>query len=424
MTRESPRTDTANADILLWQTGYRIALALFAGFIAIGLRRADSLELSSVAYLTVGADAADGVLGLTVATYLLLVLGIRAHVWRTRTAGRTVSALMVVADLVVVFLLVFLLSEPSAYHRGLLLALFSLQLTHVYFGRAPALLMLAAISAAFLLINDVAQRHGSDVPWTSALTTLGFFFLGALLVIRVQSNLHARLAALVSIFERAEDGDFTTTYDVQADARPDAITSVGRAYNRMRTQLAGIVLTDALSGCYNRLGFEQQYRRELAHAARTKTEVALLALDLDFFKQVNDTYGHLMGDQVIAETGELLRGRARTDDIVARTGGEEFMILAPNTSAAGAHHLALRILEAFRRRTFGEPHATITITVSVGVVSETISDDTIAEALQSRADEALYAAKRSGRNRVVLWSRGLDALRLGQPSGEHPTIKG
>jgi diguanylate cyclase (GGDEF)-like protein len=99
------------------------------------------------------------------------------------------------------------------------------------------------------------------------------------------------------------------------------------------------------------------------------------------------------------------------------------MILAPNTSAAGAQHLALRILEAFRRRTFGEPTARIAVTVSVGVVSDTVPDESIAEALRARADEALYAAKRSGRNRVVLWSHGLDALRLSQSSGAYPPLK-
>ena len=422
MTSETPRPDGANADILLWQTGYRLVLALVAGIIAVGLRSAGILTLSSVAYVTVGPDSADRVLGSVAVTYVALVLSIRALVQRTRAAGRTLSTLMVVADLVVVFLLVFLLAEPNDYHRGLLLALFSLQLTHVYFGRAPALLMLAAIAAAFVLINDIAQRYSNAVSWPEALTTLGFFGLGALLVIRVQSNLHARLGTLVSIFERAEEGDFSNSYDVAADKTPDAITTVGRAYNRMRTQLASIVQTDPLSGCYNRRGFEQQYRRELARAARTQTDLALIAIDLDFFKQVNDTYGHVVGDQVIAETGELLRASARTDDVVARTGGEEFMILAPNTSADGAQHLALRVLEAFRRRTFGEPKAKVAVTVSVGVVSDTVPDESIAEALRSRADEALYAAKRSGRNRVVLWSHGLDALRLGQTSGEFPPV--
>ncbi len=423
MPSEPLRTDAANADILVWQTGYRLLLALVAGIIAVGLRSAGVLTLSSVAFVTVGPDAADRVLGVVAVAYVALALGIRALIQRTRAAGRTLSTLMVLADLVVVFLLVFLLAEPNDYHRGLLLALFSLQLTHVYFGRAPALLMLAAIAAAFLLINDIAQRYSSVVSWREVLTTLGFFGAGSLLVLRVQGNLHERLGTLVSIFERAEEGDFTNAYDVSADTSPDAITTVGRAYNRMRTQLASIVQTDPLSGCFNRRGFEQQYRRELARAARSQTDVALIAIDLDFFKQVNDTYGHLVGDQVIAEAGELLRANARTDDVVARTGGEEFMILAPNSSAAGAQHLALRVLESFRRRTFGEPKAKVSITVSVGVVSDSVPDESIAEALRARADEALYAAKRSGRNRAVLWSHGLDALRLGQTSGEYPPIK-
>jgi diguanylate cyclase (GGDEF)-like protein len=420
MQPDLPRTDVANAEVLLWQTGYRLALALLAGIIAVGLRSAGILTLSSVASVTVGPDAANAVLGLVATAYVTLVLAIRAVVQRTRTAGRSVSTLMVVADLVVVFLLVFLLAEPTNYHRGLLLALFSLQLTHVYFGRAPALLMLVAIAAAFLLIHDIAQRYTTVVSWPEALTTLGLFGLGALLVIRVQSGLHARLGALVAIFARAEEGDFTQAYDVAADTTPDAITAVGRAYNRMRAQLATIVQTDPLSGCYNRRGFEQQYRRELARAARTHTHLSLLAIDLDFFKVVNDTHGHLVGDHVITQTGALLRASARTDDIVARIGGEEFMILAPNTTSSGAEQLAERVLDAFRSGRFGEPKAEVALTVSVGVVSEAVSDESIAEALRSRADEALYAAKRGGRNRMVVWSHGLDSWRMTSRGPEEP----
>jgi diguanylate cyclase (GGDEF)-like protein len=423
MQPDLPRTDVANAEVLLWQTGYRLALALLAGIIAVGLRSAGILTLSSVASVTVGPDAANAVLGLVATMYVALVLVIRALVQRTRTAGRSVSTLMVVADLVVVFLLVFLLAEPTNYHRGLLLALFSLQLTHVYFGRAPALLMLVAIAAAFLLIHDIAQRYTTVVSWPEALTTLGLFGLGALLVIRVQSGLHARLGALVAIFARAEEGDFTHAYDVAADTTPDAITAVGRAYNRMRAQLATIVQTDPLSGCYNRRGFEQQYRRELARAARTHTHLSLLAIDLDFFKVVNDTHGHLVGDHVITQTGALLRASARTDDIVARIGGEEFVILAPNTASHGAEQLAERVLDAFRSRRFGEPKAEVAITVSVGVVSEAVSDESIAEALRSRADEALYAAKRGGRNRMVVWSHGLDSWRVPSTGAEEPAAK-
>jgi diguanylate cyclase (GGDEF)-like protein len=333
-----------------------------------------------------------------------LVIGLRAWVQRQRAVGQALSTLMAVADLAVVFWLVFLLARVENYHLGLLLALFSLQLTHVYFGRAPALLTLVATATAYLLLNEIADRHGAPVMWGEVFITLAVFGVGALLVTRVQSHLHERLGTLVQIFERAQEGDFSGSYDVSADARPDAITAVGRAYNRMRTELASIVLTDPLSGCFNRRGFEQQYRRELARAARTQTPLALLAIDLDHFKQVNDTYGHLVGDQVIAGVGELLRANARQDDVVARTGGEEFTILAPNTDMDGALQLAQRVVEAFRRRRFGEPTARVPVTVSIGVASDAVRDDGIGEALRARADEALYTAKRMGRDRVITWS--------------------
>ena len=413
MDTERSRTEAATADILTWQTGYRLSLAAVTGLVTIALRISGSLPLSPVADLAIGRVHVDWVLAIVTALYAGLVLGIRAVVRRTRRADRTLSTLMVAADLTVVFWLVFLLAPPDDYSIGLFLAFVSLQLTHVYFGRAPALLMLVATAVSYLLLNDVAARHGSPVSWGRVSVTLSIFSTGALLLTRVQSNLQERLATLVSIFQKAEEGDFSESYDVAADERPDAITSVGRAYNRMRTQLASIVLTDPLSGCYNRRGFEQQFRRELARAVRAHTDIALLAIDLDHFKVVNDTHGHLVGDRVIAEAGELLRASARTDDVVARTGGEEFMILAPGTSLDGAQHLALRIVEAFRRRAFVEPTPRVMLTVSIGVVADAVPNDDIAEDLRARADEALYAAKRSGRNRVVLWSRGLDALKLG-----------
>lgn len=416
---ERSRVDTATADILIWQTGYRLVLALITGAVTVALRGLGALPLSPVALRAIGPDGVDWLMGIAAVIYAALVLVIRSVVRRTRTANRSLSTLMVAADLVVVFWLVFLLVPPEGYFLGLFIAFVSLQLTHVYFGRAPALLTLVGTAVAYLLLNDIADRFGDPVAWGHVAVTFGIFGSGALLVTRVQSNFQERLGTLVSMFQKAEEGDFSQSYDVAADKRPDAITSVGRAYNRMRTQLASIVLTDPLSGCFNRRGFEQQYRRELARAARAHTDIALLAIDLDHFKLVNDTHGHLVGDGVIAEAGALLRANARTDDVVARTGGEEFMVLAPNTSYEGAQRLALRIVEAFRRRVFVEPSPRVTLTVSVGVVADHVPGETIAEDLRARADEALYAAKRSGRNRVVCWSGDLDVLKLGQ-GGERP----
>jgi len=407
------RYEQSNADVLLWQTRYRVALALIAAGVAVLLRTVGWLSVSPVASSLLGADVADWLIGISATVYVVVVIALHRRVERLRRAGRALATFMMMCDLVLVFVMVFVLAPARDYDRALLVALFALQLTHVYFGRGPALLMLGATAAGYLLIVDIGVRHSADLSWSESLVTLAIFAIGAGLVTMVQSHMHERLARLLDMFARAEDGDFTASYDVSADLRPDAITHVGRAYNRMRAHLADIVETDPLSGCLNRRGFEQQLRRELSRAARAQTELAIIDVDLDHFKQINDTYGHLAGDRVIAEAGELLRANARVGDIVARTGGEEFSILAPGSGLAGAQHLALRIVEAFRRREFGDA-LRIPVTASVGVVADTVTDEAIAQDLLARADEALYAAKRSGRNRVVVWSQGLAALRAGQ----------
>jgi diguanylate cyclase (GGDEF)-like protein len=415
--QEQPRYEQSNADVLLWQTRYRVVLALLAAGVAVGLRTVGWLSVSTVAEARLGAVAADWLVAAVAAVYVAVVLWLHAHVQRSRRASRALATLMMVGDLLLVFVLVFVLAAPRSYDRALLVALFALQLTHVYFGRGPALLMLAATATGYLFIVDLAIRTTGDGSWPDSLFTLLIFAVGAGLVTVVQSHMHERLSRLLDMFARAEDGDFAATYDVASDVRPDAITHVGRAYNRMRAHLADIVETDPLSGCLNRRGFEQQFRRELARAARAQVELAIIDVDLDHFKQINDTYGHLTGDQVITEAGELLRANARAGDIVARTGGEEFAILAPGTGLAGAQHLALRIVEAFRRREFAGARR-IPVTASVGVVAETIADEAVHADLLARADEALYAAKRSGRNRVVIWTPGLAAMRAsaGEPS--------
>ncbi len=412
------RHEQSTADVLLWQISYRVALALLAASVAVALRTAGWIEVADVALATLGRELADWLLGLAGVAYALVALGLHRIVRVSRRASRTTATVMMLGDLLLVYGLVFVLAEPEHYVWALLVSVFTLQLTHVYFGRGPALLMQAASAASYLGLVALAERAGAGIGWSTALVTLLLFSLGAALVTLVQSHLHRRLARLQLLFERAEEGDFSLMYDVAADARPDAITRVGRAYNRMRTQLANIVETDPLSGCLNRRGFEQQFRREVARAARAEASLALVSIDLDHFKQVNDTYGHLVGDQVIAQAGELLRASARAGDIVARTGGEEFAVLMPGADSPGAQHLALRVVEAFRRWPFGTPAHPLHLTASVGVVAAIVRDDAIAETMRGHADQALYAAKRSGRNRVVSWSEGLSALRGATVGGE------
>src|SRR5262249_6136679 len=135
----------------------------------------------------------------------------------------------------------------------------------------------------------------------------------------------------VALFESAQEGDFADAYNADADTSPDAITRVGRAYNEVRLQLASMVLTDPLTGCLNRRGLDQAIAREIARSGRSGSELSVLAIDLDHFKAINDTYGHVAGDIVLREFGALLAHAARAGDIVARAGGEEFLALLPDT---------------------------------------------------------------------------------------------
>jgi diguanylate cyclase (GGDEF)-like protein len=166
------------------------------------------------------------------------------------------------------------------------------------------------------------------------------------------------------------------------------------------------VATDPLSGCLNRRGLEQQLDRELSRAVRAGEDLTLMALDVDQFKRINDTYGHLVGDAVIRQIGVILRNAARAGDVVARVGGDEFALLLPDTTAAGAYRLATRIREMVATQNFAGVPERDTITISVGLVADRLSDENAAHDLHSRADEALYAAKAGGRNRVNIWAQG------------------
>lgn len=156
--------------------------------------------------------------------------------------------------------------------------------------------------------------------------------------------------------------------------------------------------TDALTQLLNRRGFDTQATLALALARRSGRPLSMISLDIDFFKSVNDQFGHDAGDSVLANLADILRHRTRQADIVARIGGEEFALLLPDTSASAAQQLAQELLESIERT----PIPTVGhITVSAGVSSlrsAEASDDL--HSMIKRSDEALYEAKRAGRNRV------------------------
>ena len=403
------RAVESNSEVLLWQSRYRLGVAALIGGSGLLLRGIGALGGDSV-----GIRAANGAsvstLLLLIGGYGIIVLGVMAWARWMRHAGPFIIGLTIAADLVVIFSTVFLFTPPSAYERALLLSFFTLQLTQLNFGVRAAGATLVAIVVAYIVLIAMALANGSPIAWLEEMWTLYLFTLGSAVFVGLYGNLRTRLDRIAGLFERAQEGDFSLAYDVSADDQPDGITTVGRAYNRMRTQLYTLILTDPLSGCLNRRGFDQQLVREAARGARTGSDIALIAIDIDHFKAINDTFGHLAGDAAIRECGALLRATARLNDIVARTGGEEFMLLAPDTDLQGATQLAERIAEAFRQFDFKSVGAKRRITVSVGVVADNAIDADIGEGLRARADEALYAAKRGGRDRVCVWTQGLRAV--------------
>lgn len=388
--------EQSNAEVLLWQSRLRLGFALFVLAIGVALmfRGAEPPRFGTI----------------TVISYIALNLALSAEVRRSGAAKEWMVASSVMADVLFVFGITYLVVPPEYYDRALLFGFGILHLTEFYYGRTLAWSALAAIMLGYVAMIMQAIFNGAALMWSQELWSLTVFGLTAGSFIVHYGNFKWRLTRIVSLFERAEEGDFSGEYDLSADTHPDSITMVGRAYNRVRSQLANLVLTDALSGCLNRRGLEQQLSREVSRAARSGQELSLIALDVDQFKTINDTFGHLAGDAVIQEVGELLRAVARTGDVVARTGGDEFTLLLPSTNAAGAFRLATRILEEVGKLRFQGVAGRVPVTVSIGLVADRIPDENIVQDLHSRADEALYAAKDAGRNRVSIWTPNLRAI--------------
>lgn len=168
---------------------------------------------------------------------------------------------------------------------------------------------------------------------------------------------------------------------------------------RLLRQLHHTATRDHLTQLFNRGTIEQHLQHGLKVAERYNQSYSVLLLDIDYFKKVNDTYGHAAGDNVLQRVSAILESSIRTCDTAGRIGGEEFLILAPNTDSGEAHAIANRILEAYRSCSVQvDDDISIPITVSIGFTSRLPSDN--ATEMMQRADKALYQAKNGGRNRV------------------------
>lgn len=180
------------------------------------------------------------------------------------------------------------------------------------------------------------------------------------------------------------------------------------AVNRARLLRSGF--TDVLTGWHNRRYLQVRLAEELARARRDNETFVCLMLDLDHFKQINDTYGHAAGDEVLRELAQRIESQVRASDVAARYGGEEFVILLPHTDVESGARLAERIRLAVRQKPVSfnaEQEVTVTASIGIASVSPGHHDGdlkNLGDSLLARADVALYRAKSSGRDRIAIGS--------------------
>ena len=164
---------------------------------------------------------------------------------------------------------------------------------------------------------------------------------------------------------------------------------------RVEEELRALSVTDSLTGIHNRRYFQERLKAELERAQRGGQDLAVIMLDIDHFKQINDRFGHAMGDLVLQSLCQRISHRLRRTDVFCRLGGEEFMVLCPGSNAGQAHSLALELWQGVRSVPVDGVGR---VTASFGVAGWRPGEG--ADALLLRADSGVYAAKQGGRDRV------------------------
>lgn len=231
------------------------------------------------------------------------------------------------------------------------------------------------------------------------------------------SRVHARLYREGDAYRIEDLGSSNGTYIngvrvTSAEVLEGALVQVGpkarfrfsvidRHQERILRQLYEASVRDPLTGLFNRAYFVERLGAELAYSKRHGTEVSLLVLDIDHFKKINDTFGHLVGDWVLKCFTTTIYGSLRTEDLFARYGGEEFVAVLRGISLPGAARAAERLRKAVAAMVVEHEGVRIPVTVSIGCASVKCPGEVSAEALIGAADRRLYEAKKNGRNTVV-----------------------
>ncbi len=235
----------------------------------------------------------------------------------------------------------------------------------------------------------------------------GFELIG-----RIRSNPALKNIYLILITARIQEGDRVKGLDLGADdyiTKPFSFSEllarvrVGSRVVQYQQHLEYQTQVDALTGLFNRRAFETKIEEEFERAKRYHKPLSLLILDIDNFKSINDTYGHHGGDAALVRISDTLRDKTRQSDFPCRYGGEEFVLVLPETDQASALQVAGKIHEDIRSCRFGISNRQFALTVCIGLSSTSNKRYADWREMLDDADQALYVAKNSGKDRIEIW---------------------
>jgi diguanylate cyclase (GGDEF)-like protein len=378
-------------EVLLWQRWVR--------YLALG-----TLVLVSLVF---GADVVGAAL-LPLAVLSVAYVGVvmsTAYVLRHQPGPRSRAwfpSLLLAMDIITLSGFVYLTSPPYLAYRILLFGFLSMQLGVFYFGRRHGTLAALLTVAAYLVVSAVLvpMVPGASPGKLGIAFNITLYAIISTVLIHTFGSFRERMDALRTYCKIVEKGEAAALPQLGAERWPDELTLLARSFQSMHVRLAEQIGSDPLTGCLNRRSLEARLRADLRQARRRGSTVAVAAIDLDHFKAINDAKGHPVGDVVLSQVAGIMKQTARDTDCVARVGGDEFLIVLPDTGWQGALTFAERLRRRVDDFAFGSSGMALSLTVSIGVALGRGSDPVTADMLLNEADTALYKAKTAGRNRV------------------------
>lgn len=241
-----------------------------------------------------------------------------------------------------------------------------------------------------LILMDIYMPECSGLELARVIRQLEPFISIPIVYLSTESDVDKQVSAM------SLGGDDFLTKTI----KPEHLVSSAASRIQRSRMLRSFMVRDSLTGLLNHTAIKDQLEREVARAKRQKTPLTYAMVDIDHFKQVNDTYGHPVGDRVIKSLSRLLKQRLRDTDVVGRYGGEEFAVIMSNTDGHAAIKVMDELREDFSRLVYLADGKEFSVSFSCGVAEVALFEDAIK--LADSADKALYEAKHTGRNRVVL----------------------